>query len=64
MKKKIYQRPIMQELLISREVSLLSGSNPYLKEGETGNGGPIDTNNPVGSGLSREFDDFDDDFDF
>ena len=33
MKKKIYQRPIMQELLISRAVSLLSGSNPYLKEG-------------------------------
>lgn len=54
----------MQELLISRAVSLLSGSNPYLKEGETGNGGPIDTNNPVDSGLSREFDDFDDDFDF
>jgi hypothetical protein len=48
--KKTYQQPVTRELLI-KAVSLLAGS--YLQEGETANGGGIDPDTEVDTGLSR-----------
>jgi len=48
--KKTYQQPVTRELLI-KAVSLLAGS--YLQEGETENGGGIDPDIEVDTGLSR-----------
>lgn len=48
--KKTYQQPVTRELLI-KAVPLLAGS--YLLEGETGNGGGIDPDTEVDTGLSR-----------
>lgn len=58
MKKKRYQRPDILELLITGAVPL-TGSNPYIKEVESENGGAIDTGTEVNTGLSRRnaFDD-------
>jgi hypothetical protein len=53
--KKKYQHPVTRELLITGAVSLLAGSN--FVEGKVENGGGIDTDIHVETGLSRE-DDF------
>lgn len=48
--KKTYQQPVTRELLI-KAVPLLAGS--YLQEGETENGGEIDPDTEVDTGLTR-----------
>lgn len=48
--KKTYQQLVTRELLIEA-VPLLAGS--YLQEGETENGGGIDSDTEVDTGLSR-----------
>lgn len=48
--KKTYQQPVTRELLI-KAVPLLAGS--YLQEGETENGGGINPDTEVSTGLSR-----------
>jgi hypothetical protein len=53
--KKKYQHPVTRELLITGAVSLLAGSN--FVEGKVENGGGIDPDIHVETGLSRE-DDF------
>ena len=58
--KKKYQRPITRELLI-KAVPLMAGS--YFKEGETANGGGIDPNTEVNTGLSRRHSTWDDEED-
>jgi hypothetical protein len=56
--KKLYQQPVTRELLI-KAAPVLTGS--YLQEGETGNGGGIDPNTEVETGLSRSFSIWDED---
>ena len=56
--KKIYQQPVTRELLI-KAVPLLAGS--YLQEGETENGGEIDPDTEVDTGLSRRYNVWDED---
>ena len=56
--KKTYQQPVTRELLI-KAVPLLAGS--YLQEGETENGGEIDPNTEVDTGLSRRHNVWDED---
>jgi len=56
--KKIYQQPVTRVLLI-KAVPLLSGS--YFQEGDTGDGGGIDPNTEVETGLSRSFSIWDED---
>ncbi len=48
--KKTYQQPVTRELLI-KAVPLLAGS--YLQVGETENGGGINPDTEVDTGLSR-----------
>lgn len=51
--KKTYQQPVTRELLI-KAVPLLAGS--YFQEGETENGGGINPDTEVNTGLSRRND--------
>ena len=60
MKKKPYQQPVTQELLITRAVPLLAAS-PF-NEVDAESGGDIDPGTEVDTGLIREFE-FDDEFD-
>ena len=59
--KKKYQRPITRELLI-KAVPLMAGS--YFIVGETENGGGIDPNTEVNTGLSRRYNTWDDEEDY
>lgn len=59
--KKTYQRPITRELLI-KAVPLMAGS--YFRVGETENGGGIDPNTEVNTGLSRRYNTWDDEEDY
>lgn len=56
--KKTYQQPVTRELLI-KAVPLLAGS--YLQEGETENGGGINPDTEVVTGLSRRYNVWDED---
>ncbi len=59
--KKTYQQPVTRELLIEA-VPLLAGS--YLQEGETENGGGINPDTEVSTGLCRSNNFWDEDWEW